>query len=138
MKGGLGNILKQAQAMQENLKRAQEELAALEITGSAGGGMVRVTMTGRHNVKRVELDPSLLKDDPAAVPATAPCVALPPPSLASPGAALPPPSLESKEMLEDLVAAAVNDAVRKIEQATQERMAGITGGMNIPGMPMPF
>jgi len=122
MKGGLGNILKQAQAMQENLKRAQEELAALEITGSAGGGMVRVTMTGRHNVKRVELDPSLLKDDPAAVP----------------DAALPPPSLESKEMLEDLVAAAVNDAVRKIEQATQERMAGITGGMNIPGMPMPF
>ncbi len=106
MKGGLGNILKQAQAMQENLKRAQEELAALEITGSAGGGMVRVTMTGRHNVKRVELDPSLLKDD--------------------------------KEVLEDLVAAAVNDAVRKIEQATQEKMAGLTGGMNIPGMPMPF
>ena len=122
MKGGLGNILKQAQAMQENLKRAQEELAALEITGSAGGGMVRVTMTGRHNVKRVELDPSLLKDDSAAVP----------------DAALPPPSLESKDVLEDLVAAAVNDAVRKIEQATQEKMAGVTGGMNIPGMPMPF
>ncbi len=106
MKGGLGNILKQAQAMQENLKRAQEELAALEVTGSAGGSMVRITMTGRHNVKRVELDPSLLKDD--------------------------------KEVLEDLVAAAVNDAVRKIEQATQEKMAGLTGGMNIPGMPMPF
>ncbi len=106
MKGGLGNILKQAQAMQENLKRAQEELAALEITGSAGGGMVRITMTGRHNVKRVELDPSLLKDD--------------------------------KEVLEDLVAAAMNDAVRKIEQATQEKMVGLTGGMNIPGMPMPF
>lgn len=106
MRGGLGNILKQAQAMQENLKRAQEELAALEITGSAGGGMVRVTMTGRHNVKRVELDPSLLKDD--------------------------------KEVLEDLVAAAMNDAARKVEQATQEKMAGITGGMNIPGMPMPF
>ncbi|MEK7261276.1 MAG: YbaB/EbfC family nucleoid-associated protein [Pseudomonadota bacterium] len=122
MKGGLGSILKQAQAMQENLKRAQEELAALEITGSAGGGMVRVTMTGRHNVKRVELDPSLLKDDSAAVP----------------DAALPPPSLESKDVLEDLVAAAVNDAVRKIEQATQEKMAGVTGGMNIPGMPMPF
>ena len=107
MKGGLGNILKQAQTMQENLKRAREELAALEITGSAGGGMARVTMTGRHNVKRVELDPSLLKDDP-------------------------------KEVLEDLVAAAMNDAVRKIEQATQEKMAGVTGGMNIPGMPMPF
>jgi len=106
MKGGLGNILKQAQAMQENLKRAQEELAALEITGSAGGGMVRVTMTGRHNVKRVELDPSLLKDD--------------------------------KDVLEDLVAAAMNDAVRKVEQATQEKMAGVTGGMSIPGMPMPF
>ena len=106
MKGGLGTILKQAQAMQENLKRAQEELAALEVTGSAGGDMVRVTMTGRHNVKRVELDPSLLKDD--------------------------------KDVLEDLVAAAVNDAVRKVEQATQEKMAGVTGGMNIPGMPMPF
>ena len=106
MRGGLGNILKQAQTMQENLKRAREELAALEITGSAGGGMARVTMTGRHNVKRVELDPSLLKDD--------------------------------KEVLEDLVAAAMNDAVRKIEQATQEKMAGITGGMGIPGMPMPF
>lgn len=106
MKGGLGTILKQAQAMQENLKRAQEELAALEVTGSAGGGMVRVTMTGRHNVKRVELDPSLLKDD--------------------------------KDVLEDLVAAAVNDAVRKVEQATQEKMASVTGGMNIPGMPMPF
>ena len=106
MRGGLGNILKQAQTMQENLKRAREELAALEITGSAGGGMARVTMTGRHNVKRVELDPSLLKDD--------------------------------KEVLEDLVAAAMNDAVRKIEQATQEKMAGITGGMSIPGMPMPF
>ena len=122
MKGGLGNILKQAQAMQDNLKRAQEELAALEITGSAGGSMVRVTMTGRHNVKRVELDPSLLKDDSAAVP----------------DAALPPPSLESKEVLEDLVAAAVNDAVRKVEQATQEKMTGVTGGMSIPGMPMPF
>ncbi len=106
MKGGLGNILKQAQAMQENLKRAQEELAALEITGSAGGGMVRVTMTGRHSVKRVELNPSLLKDD--------------------------------KEVLEDLVAAAMNDAARKVEQVTQEKMAGVTGGMSIPGMPMPF
>ena len=92
--------------MQENLKRAREELAALEITGSAGGGMARVTMTGRHSVKRVELDPSLLKDD--------------------------------KEMLEDLIAAAVNDAVHKIEQATQEKMAGITGGLSLPGMPFPF
>ena len=106
MKGGLGNILKQAQAMQENLKRAQQELAALEITGNAGGGMVRITMTGRHDVKRVELDPSLLKDD--------------------------------KEVLEDLIAAAINDAVHRVEQATQEKMAGITGGLGIHGMPMPF
>ncbi len=106
MKGGLGNILKQAQAMQENLKRAQEELAALEITGSAGGGMVRVIMTGRHDVKRVEIDATLLKDD--------------------------------KEVLEDLVAAAMNDAVRKVEQAAQEKMASITGGMGLPGMPFPF
>ncbi len=122
MKGGLGNILKQAQAMQENLKRAQQELAALEINGSAAGGMVRVTMTGRHDVKRVEIDPSLLKDDSAAVP----------------DAALPPPSLESKDVLEDLVAVAVNDAVRKVEQASREKMSGITGGMSIPGMPFPF
>ena len=106
MKGGLGNILKQAQAMQENLKRAQEELAALEVTGAAGGGMVRVTMTGRHDVKRVEIDPALLKDD--------------------------------KEILEDLIAAAVNDAVRKVAQTAQEKMAGVTGGLSIPGMPMPF
>lgn len=106
MKGGLGNILKQAQAMQENLKRAQEELAALEVIGSAGGGMVRVTMTGRHDVKRVEIDAALLKDD--------------------------------KEVLEDLVAAAMNDAVRKVEQAAQQKMAGITGGMGLPGMPFPF
>ncbi len=107
MKGGLGNILKQAQAMQENLKRTQEELASLEVSGSAGGGMVRVTMTGRHDVKRVEIDPTLLQDD--------------------------------KEVLEDLVAAAMNDAVRKIEQATQEKMARLTGGMGLPpGMPFPF
>ncbi|MBI3574484.1 MAG: YbaB/EbfC family nucleoid-associated protein [Gammaproteobacteria bacterium] len=107
MKGGLGSILKQAQAMQENLKRAREELAALEITGSAGGGMVRVTMTGRHDVKHVEIDPSLLKDG-------------------------------DKEVLEDLIAAAVNDAVRKVEQTAQAKMAGVTGGLSIPGMPMPF
>lgn len=106
MKGGLGGILKQAQAMQENLKRAQEQLAALEITGSAGGGVVRVTMTGRHDVKRVEIDPALLKDD--------------------------------KDVLEDLVAAAVNDAVRKVAQAAQEKMAGIAGGVNVPGLPFPF
>ena len=107
MKGGLGNILKQAQAMQENLKRAQEELAALEVTGAAGGGMVRVTMTGRHDVKRVEIDPALFKDD-------------------------------DREVLEDLIAAAMNDAVRKVEQTAQAKMASVTGGLNLPGMPMPF
>lgn len=106
MKGGLGNFLKQAQAMQENLKRAREELAALEITGSSGGGLVRVTLTGRHDVKRVEIDAALLKDD--------------------------------KDVLEDLVAAAVNDAVRKVEQAAQEKIARLTGGLNLPGMPFPF
>jgi len=106
MKGGLGNILKQAQAMQENLKRAQEELAALEVTGAAGGGMVRVTMTGRHDVKRVEIDPALLTDD--------------------------------KEMLEDLIAVAVNDAVHKVAQTAQAKMAGVTGGLSLPGMTMPF
>ncbi len=106
MKGGLGNIMKQAQQMQENLRKAQEELAKIEVTGSSGGGLVSVTMTCRHDVKRVVIDPALLKDD--------------------------------KEMLEDLVAAAVNDAVRKVEAASQEKMAGITGGLNIPGFKMPF
>jgi len=106
MKGGLGNIMKQAQQMQENLRKAQEELAKIEVTGSSGGGLVSVTMTCRHDVKRVAIDPALLKDD--------------------------------KEVLEDLVAAAVNDAVRKVEEASQEKMAGIAGGLNIPGFKMPF
>jgi DNA-binding YbaB/EbfC family protein len=106
MKGGLGNIIKHAQTMQENLKRAQEELAHIEVTGSAGGGLVSVTMTCRHDVKRVSIDPALLQDD--------------------------------KDVLEDLVAAAMNDAVRKAEQAIQAKMAGITGGMGLPGMPFPF
>ena len=106
MKGGLGNIMKQAQAMQENLRKAQEQLASIEVTGSSGGGMVSVTMTCRHDVKRVQIDPSLLQDD--------------------------------KEVLEDLVAAAVNDAVRKVEKTTEEKMAGLTAGFNIPGMKLPF
>jgi DNA-binding YbaB/EbfC family protein len=106
MKGGLGNIMKQAQQMQENLRKAQEELAKIEVTGSSGGGLVSVTMTCRHDVRRVTIDASLLKDD--------------------------------KEVLEDLVAAAVNDAVRKVEDATQQKMAGITGGVNIPGFKLPF
>lgn len=107
MKGGIGNLLKQAQAMQENLRKAQEELATIEVTGAAGGGMVTIVMTCRHDVRRVTIDPALLKDD--------------------------------KEMIEDLIAAAMNDAVRKAEQTTQERMAGLTAGLNLPGgMSLPF
>ena len=106
MKGGLGNIMKQAQQMQENLRKAQEELAHIEVTGSAAGGLVSVVMTCRHDVKRVTIDPALLKDD--------------------------------KEVLEDLVAAAVNDAVRKVEEATQQKMGGLTAGFNIPGLKLPF
>ena len=107
MKGGLGNLMKQAQAMQENLKKAQEELASIEVTGNSGGGMVTVTMTCRHDVKKVEIDETLMSED-------------------------------DKEVLEDLVAAATNDAVRKVEKATQEKMAGLTGGLNIPGLNLPF
>ncbi len=106
MKGGLGNLMKQAQEMQENLKKAQEELATLEISGQSGGGLVEVVMTGRHDVKRVKIDQLLLSDD--------------------------------KEILEDLIAAAVNDTVKKIEQLTKEKMGGLTGGMNIPGMNIPL
>lgn len=106
MKGGLGNIMKQAQMMQENLRKAQEELAKIEVTGSAGGGLVTVVMTCRHDVKRVSIDPALLKDD--------------------------------KEVLEDLVAAAMNDAVRKVEETSQQKMAGLTAGFNIPGLNLPF
>jgi DNA-binding YbaB/EbfC family protein len=107
MKGGLGNLMKQAQTMQENLRKAQEELAGIEVNGSSGGGMVKVVMTCRHDIKKVEIDSTMVNED-------------------------------DKEVLEDLVAAAVNDAVRKVEQATQEKMAGLTGGMNIPGLNMPF
>jgi nucleoid-associated protein EbfC len=106
MKGGLGNIMKQAQAMQENMRKAQEQLASIEVTGSSGGGMVNITMTCRHDVKRVKIDASLMQDD--------------------------------KEVLEDLVAAAMNDAVRKAEKTTEEKMAGLTAGLNIPGMKLPF
>lgn len=107
MKGGLGNIMKQAQRMQETMQKAQQELAAMEVSGQAGGGLVSVVMTGRHDVKRVNIDDSLLKED--------------------------------KEMLEDLVAAAVNDAVRQVESTTQEKMSGLTVGMGLPGgFKMPF
>ena len=107
MKGGLGNLMKQAQEMQANMEKAQAELASLEVTGESGGGMVKVTMTGKHEVRRVVVDDSLLQDD--------------------------------KDMLEDLVAAAINDAVHKVEATTQERMSGLTSGMNLPpGMKLPF
>ncbi len=106
MKGGIGNILKQAQAMQENLRRIQEELAQTEVTGSAGGGLVSVTMTCRHDVRRVHIDASLLADD--------------------------------KEVLEDLVAAAINDAVRKAGELAQDKMAGLTAGLGLPGLGLPF
>lgn len=106
MKGGLGNIMKQAQLMQENLRKAQEQLAAIEVVGSAAGGLVSVTMTCRHDVRRVQIDPSLMKDD--------------------------------KEVLEDLVAAAMNDAVRKAEKTSQEKMAGLTAGLGLPGLNLPF
>jgi len=107
MKNQLAGLMKQAQQMQDNLKRAQEELARMEVEGQAGAGLVKVVMTGRHDVKRVAIDASLLSED--------------------------------KDMLEDLVAAAVNDAVRKVETATQEKMAEVAGGLSLPpGFKLPF
>ena len=107
MKGGLGNLMKQAQQMQADMQKAQEELASMEVTGQSGGGLVKITMTGKHEVRRVVIDDTLLADD--------------------------------KDMLEDLVAAAINDAVHKVEATTQERMAGLTSGINLPpGMKLPF
>ncbi len=107
MKGGLGNLMKQAQKIQEEMAKAQEELARAEVTGESGGGLVKVTMNGRHEVRRVEIDDSLMGDD--------------------------------KEMLEDLVAAACNDAVHRIEEMTREQMSGLTAGLPLPpGMKLPF
>ncbi|WP_422126759.1 YbaB/EbfC family nucleoid-associated protein [Thioalkalivibrio sulfidiphilus] len=107
MKGGLGSLMKQAQKMQEQMARAQQELANMEVTGQSGGGLVSVVMTGKHEVRRVAIDPSLLADD--------------------------------KDMLEDLVAAAINDAVHRVEETTKERMAGLTAGMSLPpGFKLPF
>lgn len=101
MKGGMGNMMKQAQQMQANMEKAQQELALMEVTGQAGGGMVKVIMTGKHDVKRVSIEDALFQDD--------------------------------KEMLEDLIAAAVNDAVRQVEKNSQERMAGLMpAGMKLP------
>jgi hypothetical protein len=107
MKGGLGNIMKQAQKMQADLQKAQERLAKEEVTGESGGGLVKVTLNGRHEVRRVEIDDSLLGDD--------------------------------KEMLEDLVAAAMNDAVHKVAEKTQNSMSDVTSGMGQPpGFKLPF
>ena len=106
MKSPLGNIMQQAQAMQENLKRAQEELAQVEVTGTAGGGLVEVTMTCRHDARRIVIDDSLMGDD--------------------------------KEVLEDLIAAAVNDAVRRIEKVSQEKMGSLASGVSIPGLNLPL
>jgi len=107
MKGGLGNLMKQAQEMQEKMKKAQDDLAQLEVSGESGAGLVKITMTGRHDVRKVDIDASLMNED--------------------------------KEMLEDLVAAAMNDAVRKIEANNQTNMADMTAGMQLPpGFKMPF
>jgi DNA-binding YbaB/EbfC family protein len=107
MKGQLAGLMKQAQQMQDNMRKLQEQLAGVEVEGQSGAGLVKVVMTCKHDVKRVSIDPSLLGDD--------------------------------KDMLEDLVAAAVNDAVRKAEATTQERMAGLTAGMGLPaGFKLPF
>jgi len=107
MKNQLAGLMKQAQQMQDNMKKMQEQLASVEVEGQAGAGMVKVVMTCRHDVKRVSIDPSVLSDD--------------------------------KDMLEDLIAAAVNDAVRRVESTVQEKMAGVTAGMPLPpGFKLPF
>ncbi|HVY82921.1 MAG TPA: YbaB/EbfC family nucleoid-associated protein [Steroidobacteraceae bacterium] len=107
MRGNIGNMMKQAQAMQQNLQKAQAEIANIEVVGESGGGMVKVTMTGQHNVKRVQLEPTVVSED--------------------------------REMLEDLIAAATNDAVKKVEARIQEKMASVMGGMQLPpGFKLPF
>jgi DNA-binding YbaB/EbfC family protein len=106
-KGGMGNIMKQAQAMQDKMAKVQEDLAKMEVVGESGAGLVKVTMLGSHSVKRVDIDDSLMEDD--------------------------------KDMLEDLVAAAINDAVRRVEENNKEQMSKVTGGMGMPpGMKLPF
>jgi len=107
VKGPLGNLMQQAQRMQENLKRAQEEIALIEATGQAGGGMVTVVVNGRHEVKRVAIEPSLMGGD--------------------------------REMLEDLIVAACNDANNRITEISQQKMAEVGGGMQLPpGFKLPF
>jgi nucleoid-associated protein EbfC len=105
-KGGMAGLMQQAQKMQDNLKKAQEEIARMEVEGQAGAGMVKVTMTGKHDCKRVQIDPGVMDD---------------------------------KDMLEDLITAAINDAARKIEQTSSEKMGSMTAGMGLPpGMKLPF
>ncbi|MBM4233805.1 MAG: YbaB/EbfC family nucleoid-associated protein [Gammaproteobacteria bacterium] len=102
-----GNVMKQAEELQRTMKKAQEEIARMEVTGESGGGMVKVTMTGKHEVQRVQIEPAVIGED--------------------------------REMLEDLVAAAINDAVRRVETETQQRMAGMMSGLRLPpGFKMPF
>ncbi len=107
MRPNINNLMKQAQAMQANMQKAQAEIATIEVIGESGGGMVKITMTGKHEVKRVQIEPSVIGED--------------------------------KEMLEDLIAAATNDAVHKVEARVQEKMASLTAGMQLPpGMKLPF
>ncbi|MGB5446311.1 MAG: YbaB/EbfC family nucleoid-associated protein [Psychromonas sp.] len=106
-KAGMGDLMKKAQEMQENMKKAQAEIANTEVIGESGAGLVKVTMLGNHNVRKVDIDASLMEDD--------------------------------KEMIEDLIAAAMNDAVRRVEEVNKTKMSGITGGMELPpGFKMPF
>jgi DNA-binding YbaB/EbfC family protein len=107
MGGNLNNLMKQAQAMQANMQKAQAEIASIEVQGEAGGGMVKVTMTGRHEVKRVQIEPAVMAED--------------------------------REVLEDLLAAAVNDAAHKVDARVQEKMSALTAGLQLPpGMKLPF
>jgi DNA-binding YbaB/EbfC family protein len=107
MKGGIGQLMKQAQEMQANMQKAQDEMASIDVTGESGAGMVRITMTCKHQVKAVEIDDSLMADD--------------------------------KDMLEDLIVAAFNDSIRKVEKTVQEKFSGMASGLNLPpGMKLPF
>ena len=107
MRGGLGDLMKQAQKMQDDMARVQAEIAATEVTGEAGGGMVKVIMNGRHDVRKVSIDAALMQDE--------------------------------QSMLEDLVAAAMNDANRRVEALSKDKLSGITAGMNLPpGVKLPF
>lgn len=107
MPGNINQLMKQAQAMQANMEKVQQEIASLEVTGEAGGGMVKVTMSGKHEVRQVQIEPAVIQED--------------------------------REMLEDLLAAAINDAVHKVEARVQEKMASVTAGMQLPaGMKLPF